>query len=94
MLFSPLKSAKISLESIFSLLYRIGKASVPLTLTLVNEKMLARIFVKLKKPQRYETGFCQMPVCIEYVLVLKGIEGIIVVVCDTLIAQKIVLFPC
>ena len=32
-LFSPLKSAKISLESIFSLHYRIGKTSVPLTLT-------------------------------------------------------------
>ena len=32
-LFSPLKSAKISLESIFSLLFSIRKASVPLTLT-------------------------------------------------------------
>ena len=32
-LFSPLKSAKISLESIFSLLCGIRKASVPLTLT-------------------------------------------------------------
>ena len=33
-LFSPLKSAKISLESIFSLLCGIRKASVALTLTL------------------------------------------------------------
>ena len=44
-LFSPLKSAKISLESIFSLLYCIWKASVPLTLTVFGHEKSTHCWV-------------------------------------------------